>query len=69
MNTIDKYIVEQGMRKRGLKENNIISELEKITSSLSQAIARRDERAFKVNLNSLEALVKELRTTSVFPPG
>lgn len=69
MKTIDKYIVEQGTYRRGLQANNIISELEKITSDLSQAIARKNERAFKVQLNSLEALVKELRTTSVFPPG
>ena len=69
MNLTEKYLNEFGMKRQGLRSNNIISELETITSSLSSAIARKDERAFKVNINSLEALIKELKKTSVFPPG
>ena len=73
METIDKYINEGmiGTMGRGRDNganavNNIIAELKNITVSLSQAMAKQDERAFKVNLNSLEAMVKELRKTDIF---
>ena len=44
-----------------------ISEIKKLSAALSQSISKNDERAFKINLNSLEALIKELRKTNIFP--
>ena len=68
MDLIDKYLNEQtGTFRRGLGANNIISEIKKLSAALSQSISKKDERAFKINLNSLEALIKELRKTNVFP--
>lgn len=76
METVDKYMNEgigtmTGSMRRGSDNganatNNIVSELKNITVALSQAITRQDERAFKVNLNSLEAMIKQLRKTNLF---
>jgi len=82
METIDKYLIE-GMKqdfeqrradfdKRtkdfSTRANNVAGAIQDATSNLIQAISRQNERAYKVHLNTLESLVKELRKTSIFLP-